>query len=229
MSLDNTHEGHRARLDNKVKKFGFEMLETHEQLEYILFVAIPRGDTNAIAHRLLKRFNTLSGVLNADEHELVKVEGVGPRTAKFLNSLPLLLGIVERSIKKSPPPKLSTTKEIVDFAKTYFYGLMHEAAYIFSLNSSYRLLSINKISDGINGETYIFPSKVARQALLDEASVIVVVHNHPCGTVNPSQSDIMLSHRLVEACRAVEVVFADSIVISGENYFSLKEKGYLDN
>lgn len=223
------HDQHRERLDKKVKKFGLEMLEVHEQLEYILFAVIPRGDTNGIAHRLIDRFGTLCAVLNAEEYMITSVEGVGSRTAKFLNSLPVLLGIVERSTKEYPLPRLCTTEEIVDFAKTYFYGALREAAYILCLNSSYKLIAVNKISDGINGETYIFPSKVARLALLENASIVAVVHNHPCGNLSPSHSDIMLTRRMAAACEAVEVELSDSIVIYGDNYFSLRERGYLDD
>ena len=223
------HEQHRQRLDKKVKTFGLEMLEAHEQLEHILFAVIPRGDTNAIAHRLIKRFGTLSAVLNAPEGELVKVEGVGARTAKFLNDLPILLGIVERSIKDAMPPKLSNAKEIYEFAKSYFYGALTESAYILSMNSSYRLIAVSKISDGINGETYIFPSKVARQALLDNASAIAVVHNHPCGTLNPSFSDIETTRKIKNACKAVEIDFVDSVIISDQGYFSISQKGYIDD
>lgn len=222
------HDKHRARLDKKVEKFGLEMLEPHEQLEYILFAVIPRGDTNGTAHRLLDRFGTLSAVLNADADELETVEGVGHRLARFLTALPPMLGIVERSIKKNPPPRLSTLAEIVDFAKTYFYGKVTEAAYILSLNSSYRLLAVSKVSDGVGGETYIFPPKVVRQALRDNASVVVIIHNHPCGNINPSTNDIQMTRKLSAAFKAVDIIFADSVIISGDKYFSLYAKGYME-
>ncbi len=224
----NLHENHRARLDKKVREFGLEMLEPHEQLEYILYAVIPRGDTNATAHRILERFGTLGAALNADAMALAEVEGVGPRTAKFLTSLPPLLGIVERSIKDTPPPRLSTLDERVDFAKTYFYGLLVEAAYLFNLNSSYRLLSVRKISDGVNGETHIFPQQVAKYALLDNASIVFVAHNHPCGNLNPSHNDIEASKGLKETLAAAGIILADSLIFSGDKYFSILGKGYLE-
>ncbi|MDO4744039.1 MAG: DNA repair protein RadC, partial [Clostridia bacterium] len=146
------HDKHRQRLDKKVKEYGLEMLEPHEQLEHLLFAVIPRGDTNELAHRLLKRFVTVRGVLNADPEELQEIKGVGSRAAMFLTSLPALLGIVERNMKNELPPRMRTTKEIVDYVKTYFYGRLTEASYIFSLNSSHRLLSVSRISEGIAGE-----------------------------------------------------------------------------
>lgn len=222
------HDGHRKRLDKKVNIFGLDMLEDHEALEHILFAVIPRGNTNNIAKRLIERFGTIMGVLNAPESELVKVEGVGSRTAKFLNELLPLLGIVERSVKKAVPPKLSNPRELYEFAKSYFYGSLMEVAYVFTMNSSYRLTGMVKLRDGIGGEVVIHPSKVVKVALLNEASAVAVVHNHPCGTLNPSVGDIETTKKIMKACKAAEIELVDSIIISNQGYFSIKEKGYLD-
>jgi DNA repair protein RadC len=221
------NEKHRARLDKKIEILGLEMLEPHEQLEYILYTVIPRADTNKLAHRLLSQFGTIQGVLNADPKTLESITGVGSRTAKFLSSLLTLLGVVERSIKTNPAPKFDTLENTVKYVKSYFHGKLNEAAYLFSLTASNRLCAINKISDGIGGETFVFPQKVARQAIHDYANGVVLAHNHPGGSVNPSTSDIMLSRKLEDAFKAVDIRFIDSIIISGDNYFSLSQKGYL--
>ncbi|MBQ2931534.1 MAG: DNA repair protein RadC [Clostridia bacterium] len=223
------HDGHRSRLDEKVKKFGLEMLEEHEQLEHLLYAVIPRGDTNDIAHELLERFGTISAVLNASETELEKVEGVGPRTAKFIKDLIPLLGIVERSAKYRIPPRLDTAEKIADFVKTYFYGRLTEEVYMFSLNTSYRLVAVNKLRSGIAGEVYVFPSEIAKLALLDNATAIIVAHNHPGGSINPSRLDITLTDKIRKACKAIEVELLDSMVVSGEEYFSIMNHGYMED
>ncbi len=222
------HDKHRQRLDKKVSEYGLEMLEAHEQLEHILFAVIPRGDTNKIAHRLLDRFVTVGAVLNADPKELEKVKGVGARTAMFLTTLPSLLGIVERSIKNSKTPELFNRESIAKFARTYFYGRLNEAVYIFSLNSSYKLLAVSKVSEGIAGAAYVFPAQLLKQAIKDNASAVIVAHNHPGGKVNPSFNDIELSRKLVDSFKAVDIEFRDSIIVSGDRYFSMYENGYLD-
>ncbi len=223
------HDGHRSRLDEKVKKFGLEMLEEHEQLEHLLFAVIPRGDTNGIAHRLIERFGTISAVLNANETELTKIEGVGTRTAKFLRELVPLLGIVERSARYNLPPKLDTPEKIAAFAKTYFYGRLTEAVYVFSLNTSYRLTAVNKLRSGIAGEVYVFPSEIAKIALNDNANAVIIAHNHPGGTVNASGLDILQTDKIRKACKAIEVELLDSIVISGDKYFSIVNRGYMED
>ena len=223
------HEKHRERLDKKVRENGLEALEPHEQLEHILFAVIPRGDTNATAHRLLEKYVTIAAVLNADAEELMKIEGVGKRCATFLTTLPSLLGIAERSLISDTPIMLDTSEKISDFAKTYFYGKLNEEAYLFCLNSTYRLLAVTRISRGAPDETYVYPAQVVSQALRDKACTAVMVHNHPCGEVKPSNGDVLLSRALARAFEAVQIKFADSMIITEKEFFSMREMGYLDN
>ncbi len=223
------HDKHRERLDKKVWENGLEALEPHEQLEHILFAAIPRGDTNATAHRLLDKYKTIAAVLNADAEELIQIEGVGKRCATFLTTLPSLLGIVERSLNSDEPIELDTAQKIADFAKTYFYGKLTEEAYLLCLNSTYRLIAINRISRGAHDETYVYPTQVVRQAIRDNACAAVLIHNHPCGEIKPSSGDVTLSRDLARAFDAVDIIFGDSVIIAGKEFFSMREMGYLDN
>ncbi|MBQ7858523.1 MAG: hypothetical protein IJ347_00090 [Faecalibacterium sp.] len=81
------HQDHRERMRRRVERYGLESLEEHEALEYLLYFAIPRRDTNPIAHALLNRFGSFAAVLEAAEEELLTVEGVGPSTARFLHAI----------------------------------------------------------------------------------------------------------------------------------------------
>ena len=78
------HGGHRARMRQKVQSKGFEGLEPHEIIEFLLFYAIPRQDVNELAHRLIDRFGSVRGVLSAELPELESVPGIGARTARWL-------------------------------------------------------------------------------------------------------------------------------------------------
>ena len=80
----NTHLGHRDRLRARFLEEGLDGFENHQVLELLLFHVIPRGDTNPIAHRLIKRFGSLAAVFEADPKDLAVVEGVGERAAAFL-------------------------------------------------------------------------------------------------------------------------------------------------
>ena len=221
------HDKHRERLDRKVARDGIEFLEPHEQLEYLLFVVIPRRNVNDLAHKLLERFGSLWGVFNADVKQLTEFEGIGTRAAKFLKILPSLLGITERNVKYSKPPRLYTQEEITNYASTFFYGKMLEEVYLFSLNSNFGLRSVSRISKGDETEAYIHPKQVVKQAIYDNAAVALIVHNHPCGSAAPSFEDISLSRQLNDAFAAVDIKFLDSVIISGKESYSIRENGYL--
>ena len=85
---NNLHQGHRERMRERIAQQGFESLADHEALEVLLYLTNPRKNTNVMAHALLKRFGSFSRVLDAEEEELCKVEGVGPATARMLHLMP---------------------------------------------------------------------------------------------------------------------------------------------
>lgn len=87
---DSIHTGHRQRVKEEFLARGLTGLADHRALELLLFYAIPQGDINPLAHRLVERFGSLSGVFNAPYEELMKVQGVGANTATLLRLLPAI-------------------------------------------------------------------------------------------------------------------------------------------
>ncbi len=225
------NNGHRKRLDDRINEHDYETLEPHEQLEHLLYAVIPRVDTNKIAHRLLAEFGSIMGVLSASPDDLMNVDGVGRRTAMFLASLPYLLGIVERNLKQQEPIVLKSTADKVNFVKSYFYGKKVENAYVVSLTADYKFKHISRLSRGVGreSESVVFVADVVKQALHDEAAIVFVVHNHPDGNIRPSGQDCEITRRLKRAFKGLDITFDDSIIISGESCFSMKDMGYLDS
>jgi len=87
MTKGKLHAGHRERMRTRFSENGFENYNPHEVLEQVLFLVIPRANTNETAHNLLQRFGSLSGVLNASEEELTEIPGIGSKAASFLASI----------------------------------------------------------------------------------------------------------------------------------------------
>ena len=219
----NYHEGHRQRLNEKARVTGLELLPEHEQLEKILFAVIPRGNTNEIAHSLLDRFGSIAGVLRADKEELKAIEGVGDKTAEFLTDLPVILGIVER--------KMSEKAEILDtiekrgrYLKSLFFGKLVENAYMVSLTSGFEVIKINKLSEGVTDETYIYNRKVAELAIKDKAHYVVLAHNHPGGTLKASASDVANAMGLKKALKQLGIEMLDMFVVAGGEYLSMAKE-----
>ena len=84
MAEENLHANHRARMQERVDRDGLDSLAEHEALEYLLFLSIPRADTNELAHRLINHFGDFCKVMEAEPDELMQVEGVGPKSARLI-------------------------------------------------------------------------------------------------------------------------------------------------
>ena len=93
-TTDNEHSGHRERMRKKFIENGFDVFETHEALEMFLYYAIPRKDTNPLAHRLLDRYITVGGVCDAPIDELMKEFGLSENAAALLKMLPERQGFI---------------------------------------------------------------------------------------------------------------------------------------
>ena len=222
------HIGHRKRLDEKSKLLGFELLEEHEQLEKLLFNVIPQGNTNPLAHQLLEQYGSLYGVLTASVEDLVKVPGIGARVAQYLHDLLPLLGCVERCMLKEAEkqyPKFDRTEKIGDFTKSLFYGKLTEQCYMISLNKKLQAYRFDKVSEGSVDETPLYIREIVKLALRTNADSIVIAHNHPAGSLLPSQADIMTTRELNAGLDAVGIRLLDHIIVACGDYISLKQMG----
>jgi hypothetical protein len=136
------HDGHRQRAKDRYRQLGADALADHELLELALFYAIPRQDTNETAHRLLKRFRSLQGVLQATPEELEKEEGVGRSAALLL----CLIGDISRRARiTSLPEKILNSP---DRTGAYFMELLtgqkRELLYQVCLDGKGKLLTLHR-------------------------------------------------------------------------------------
>lgn len=217
------YEGHRKRLRNKVKKFGFEMLEPYERLELLLFYVIPRCDTYLIAKRLISSFGGIYGVLNASEEELKSVDGIGDNAAFFIRQL---LPLFKQYMKEMALPKmvLDSCEKIVRFMRSYTLGIDKEKFYVLLLNSRKTLLICKEVGGDESKSISIRISEVARLALVHNASYVIIAHNHPSGYIYPSKEDVKSTGMMKAALETVGKTLSDSIIFDEYSYYSFIER-----
>lgn len=220
------HNGHRRRMKQRVLQYGLESLADHEVLEVLLYFTLPRVDTNALAHRLLAHFGSLSAVLGADHDELCRVPGVGENTAFMLAMLPGLLGRIERD-KEREKPIFGATQAFADHVCGLFAGETVEVAYLLCLNANLQLLNAVRLNDGDVGSVHLSVGAVVQTALRHKARNVVLAHNHPGGRLKVSVEDFDFTRRCMQALAEVDVVLADHIVVCGKRVCSFAERGYM--
>ena len=218
------HDGHRQRLKERYCKEGLEHFHELQVLELLLFYCVKRGDTNPIAHALLERFKTLSGVLEADMHELMQVPGVGEHTAIFLRLMrDMSRYYAVESVKDMKI--LSTIDECGAYLAPYFMKLQKETVFLLCLDAKCKLIVCEKIGEGSINSVNISIRKIVERALSCNATSVVLAHNHPSGLALPSGEDVLTTKRLGRALYAVDVTLVDHLVFADGDYVSLAQSG----
>jgi DNA repair protein RadC len=199
-------------------------LAEHELLELLLFYAIPRGDVNALAHKMLERFGSLYKLFNAPLEALTSIDGVGENTALLIKLLPQLGRWYDISRNEYIlAPKAANDAGVV--LAPYFLGLETEVVYIMTLTARGQLIKCSKAFEGTVNETNIYTRRVIEIALNDSAAGVVIAHNHPSGETLPSRSDIAATKALSSALSLIDVKLLDHIIVAGNDWISIKKIG----
>ena len=183
------HSGHRQRMLEKLVKFGAEHFENHELVEMLLFYAIPQINTNEIAHRLIDRFGSVRGILEADIDALCSVDGIGIKSAE-------LIKIATELCIRAATEKIDTTKQftkysqVCEYLNTKYIGISKEVVYLLVFNNSMRLIATEKISEGTTNSAFLRSDMILRCAYSYNSSNVILAHNHPGGKAIPSGEDI---------------------------------------
>ena len=196
--------GHRARLRERLLTGGAEALADYEVLKYLLYAAMRQGDTKPAAKALLKRFGTLSAVLNADPAALQQVDGIGETSAAALKSVAIAARRMARS-EVADKPVLGSWQSLLDYLAIDMAHLTVERVRVLYLDTRNRLIDDHHVGDGSIDEAAIHPREVIRRAMDVGASALILVHNHPSGSPEPSRADIQITQRIAEAGRLLGV------------------------
>jgi len=142
------HQGHRERLRTRFLEDGLDGFEDHQVLELLLFYAIPRADTNPIAHKLMRRFGSLSAVLEADPKDIASVEGMGDKAAAFLSLIPQVTRRYFHDRVNRDAPRLTSSEVVSEYLVPLMAGRPEEVFYVLCLDSQCRVLYPALIGEG---------------------------------------------------------------------------------
>lgn len=218
--------GHRARLRKRLLEGGAEALGDHEVIEYLLMLAIPRKDTKPLARALIQRFGSLAGVLNAQPAALTSHPGMGETSAAALKVAALAARRLARTELRERPV-LGSWQALIDYLTIDMAHLTVERVRVLYLNNKNMLIHDDHVGDGSIDEAAIHPREVIRRGLDLGATALIIVHNHPSGSPQPSRADIQITNRIAEAGRLLGIVVHDHVIIGREGHVSLKAKGLI--
>lgn len=207
-----THDGHRERLKKRFLTSA-DSFEDHELLELILFYAIPRKNTNEIAHRLLDRFGSIKGIFDANIETIAEVDEIGKNTALYLKAIATILSRYEIEDKKNSEP-LSSPAVLSSFLKSLFVGTQNECSYILLFNNSKKLITFEKLGEGFSMEHNLSVRKAMSCTLSSNATSVILVHNHPEGRAFPSSEDYQATTKLKALFDSIGVVLLEHFIVA---------------
>ena len=217
--------GHRQRLKDKLAE-NSRGLADYEILELALAVVLPRRDTKPLAKELIEKFGSLKDVIMARPDQLAGVKGVGAGVqSQWMLMQELFARIGEASARSGKP--LSTPTEVAKAAMARIGNKGVEEFWAAFLDSKNRVIAWEQISKGTVNATPVFPREIMATALRMEAASIILAHNHPGGDPTPSAEDILLTTKVVETARGLDIQVLDHIIVTDNTFYSFSDQGRL--
>ena len=223
------HDNHRQRVYERFLREGLDGFEEHNAMEFLLFLARARGDTNPLAHTLIDRFGSLSNVLDASIEELEEVPGVGHSSAVVLKFIPQMCRYYLKNKRSQKLTPLDSIKAVSEFFMPMFFGRMEEAFYMAAVDDRRMLLRCLLISQGTANATSVRVTKIVSEALKCGATGVVLAHNHPRGLTLPSGEDMSVTQEVYQALRLVNIQLLDHLIFNENEYISFAQTNYLEN
>ena len=226
---NNVHKNHRERVKERFLKEGLSAFADHEVLELLLFYAIPQGDVNPLAHRLLERFSTPVSVFNASVEELCTIEGIKAHTAVLIKLIPELSQFYN-SLAVREMKTLSNSQE----AGNYVCGMIgcrkSEVFAVICLDAQKNVRAFEILEEGTVSRANIHPRKVVECAMRHNAAAVILAHNHPSGSAFASENDRMLTEQLCTLLEGMDISVIDHIIAaSADKFISMADSGLMPN
>ena len=197
----------------------------------LLAILIGSGSTNESAVDLMKRIlndckNNLNTLGKMTVAELQRYKGMGP--AKAITVLAACeLGKRRAREKAEERQDLGSAKAIYDYMHPFMQDLDVEESWILLMNQNFKLIKSMKLSHGGISETAVYVRVIIREAVLANATVLALCHNHPSNNALSSVEDDRLTQRVKKACNIMRIYFLDHLIITDGSYYSYRERGRL--
>jgi DNA repair protein RadC len=213
-----------SRPREKLLARGPQALSDAELLALLLRTGIVGKSVVVLAQELLDRFGGLQGLLHTSPEALRTVKGLGPaKRSEVVAVLELARRTLAQQMRSQP--LFDSPKAVRDYLQLQLGPRPHEVFALLFLDSQHRLLGFEELFRGTLTQTSVYPREVVIRALHHQAAAVVLAHNHPSGSLRPSQADQVLTRTLKAALALVDVQVLDHFVVTAQGSASMAELG----
>jgi DNA repair protein RadC len=179
-----------------------------------------------LAQELLDRFGGLAGLLHTDAPALRQIKGLGPaKRAEVVAVLELARRALIQPLHSQPV--FDSPQAVRQYLQLQLGARPHEVFAVMFLDSQHRLIALEEMFRGTLSQTSVYPREVVMRALTLHAAAVVLAHNHPSGSTQPSRADQTLTQTLKSALALVDVRVLDHFVVTSTQALSMAEQGLI--
>lgn len=208
----------------RLQSYGARSLASNELIAILLRTGIEGQSAIGMAGHLLHEFGGLGGLARCSFEELTNVKGLGPAKIAQLQAA---LELGRRLIVDAPDerPQIRCPADAANLLMSEMLFFEQEHLYTMLLDTKNRVLAKKVVYKGSLNTSLIRVGELFREAIRANAAAIIVAHNHPSGDPTPSPEDVAVTRQIVEAGKLLDVEVLDHLVIGGQRFISLKERG----
>ena len=216
-----------ARPREKLLARGPGALSDAELLALLLRTGLAGKGVLQLAQELLDAktgFGGMAGLLHATADDLQRIKGLGPaKRAELVAVLELARRALAEQLRERAA--LDTPQAVKDYLQLHLAHKKHESFAVLFLDNQHKLLALEELFRGTLAQTSVYPREVVLRALHHHAAAVVLAHNHPSGTVQPSRADEALTQALKAALALVDVRVLDHVIVAPGLALSMAEQG----
>jgi DNA repair protein RadC len=223
MSFKDLPEGARPR--EKLIALGAGALADAELLALLLRTGIPGKNVLQLAQELLERFGGISGLLQAELGDLARIKGLGGSAKRA--ELAAVLELARRALRERLQARavFDSPDAVGQYLRLHLADRPHEVFAALFLDAQHRLIAMEELFRGTLTQTSVYPREVVTRALHHHAAALVLAHNHPSGSLEPSRADEVLTRTLQAALALVDVRVLDHVIVARGGAVSMAERG----
>lgn len=216
----------RERPRERLISEGAQALSDAELLAVFLRTGVKGKSAVELARDAVQHFGSLRGLFGASLQDFSAIHGLG--TAKFAQ-LQAVMELARRAVEEqlAAGHTLSSPQAVKHYLSIQFSNKRHECFLVLFLDVKNRLIDSKEMFRGTLTHTSVYPREVVKEALARNAASVMLAHNHPSGTPEPSEADLLLTRALAQALALVDVRILDHFVIAGRQVHSFAEHGQL--
>ncbi|MFW6025025.1 MAG: RadC family protein [Candidatus Woesearchaeota archaeon] len=225
MKIKEISKSNRPR--ERLKEFGISSMSDIELLALILQTGTRDENVLEMSTRILSN-NEFKDLSLMSYLELKRIKGIGDaKASKLISIFELFKRILKKERFKDKSIKLNSSEKVYHLLKSEMSDKKQEMVYLITLNTQNQLIKKRMVFKGSLNESVIHPRELFNFAIRDNSRSIIIAHNHPSNTLEPSQNDIEITRRIKKVGKIIGIDLLDHLIIINNNYFSFKEEGFV--